>query len=450
MCETVQAEPWLNGTGGIYYNAGKVGIGTTGPGALLDVRGQIIGGFGSQTTAGALDWNHLSNSRPGSGYTLLYGNATNGPNNTGHYYHPFNFEYGGGKSGSGNITQLAIPYGDANSINSGLYIRGRYSSSWSSWRKILSEGPNGNVGIGTIVAGAKLEVRDDTDGNITALMLTSGDGSWVNGQETKVDFTQQGTPISRISSYLDTAGGSRWGFKFYGYNSGLNTTPVMTMKGDGNVGIGTTSPTGKLEVIGGSSGRITLAGTSNDTNANSPKLSFWGQGGTGNVSGPSLQAISTSSYGRHRLAIFQHDAGDYTTEAEVVTVLPSGNVGIGTTSPTSKLSVKGTIAAQEIKVVDTSGWADFVFDEGYQLPSLESVEAYIKKEKHLPDVPSAQRVHTDGLKVSVILAKQMQKLEEHTLYLIALKKENTALKRENERLKAEFFERLAALERKNQ
>ena len=126
MCETVQAEPWLNGTGGIYYNAGKVGIGTTGPGALLDVRGQIIGGFGSQTTAGALDWNHLSNSRPGSGYTLLYGNATNGPNNTGHYYHPFNFEYGGGKSGSGNITQLAIPYGDANSINSGLYIRGRY------------------------------------------------------------------------------------------------------------------------------------------------------------------------------------------------------------------------------------------------------------------------------------------------------------------------------------
>jgi len=110
----------------------------------------------------------------------------------------------------------------------------------------------------------------------------------------------------------------------------------------------------------------------------------------------------------------------------------TGNVGIGTTSPQSKLAVNGTITAKEIKV--ESGWSDFVFDETYALASLDEVESFIHENKHLPDIPSAKQVEQQGLEVSEMLAKQMQKIEELTLYLIELKKGNEALKAKNTEL----------------
>ena len=118
----------------IQRDTGNVGIGTMSPGASLDVRGQIIGGFGAQTTGGTKDWNDTSNTRSGNGYTLLEGNASNGPGPS-TYFHAFNFEYSS-KDGSGNITQFAIPYGAASNVSQGVYMRGRYSGSWSSWKRI--------------------------------------------------------------------------------------------------------------------------------------------------------------------------------------------------------------------------------------------------------------------------------------------------------------------------
>ena len=93
----------------------------------LTLKGQIVGGFGAIGTGGTTDWNHSTNARSGMGYTLLLGNATNGPGGSG-YYHPVTFEYGA-KNGTGNMTQLAIPYYGSSSI----YIRTRYSGTWTSW-----------------------------------------------------------------------------------------------------------------------------------------------------------------------------------------------------------------------------------------------------------------------------------------------------------------------------
>ncbi len=90
------------------------------------------------------------------------------------------------------------------------------------------------------------------------------------------------------------------------------------------------------------------------------------------------------------------------------------------------LAVYGTVKAEEI-IVDTN-WADYVFQEDYQLPSLEHVATFIKENKHLPDVPSQAQVKQEGLKMADMMTLHMKKIEELTLYAIQLKKENDVLK----------------------
>jgi len=104
----------------------------------------------------------------------------------------------------------------------------------------------------------------------------------------------------------------------------------------------------------------------------------------------------------------------------------SGNVGIGTTNPSYKLAVNGTIRAKEI-MVDT-GWSDFVFEENYRLPPLNEVEHFISKNKHLPGVPTEAEVKESGVTLGNISSKLLQKIEELTLYVIQLNKENDSLK----------------------
>ncbi len=95
----------------------------------------------------------------------------------------------------------------------------------------------------------------------------------------------------------------------------------------------------------------------------------------------------------------------------------SGNVGIGTTTPDSKLAVNGTIHAKEVRV-DLSGWPDYVFEPTYNLKPLSEVEAYIKENKHLPEVPAASEVEKNGVQLGEMNKLLMKKLEELTLYMI--------------------------------
>jgi len=81
----------------------------------------------------------------------------------------------------------------------------------------------------------------------TFLTIQNEDGSFANGQENRIDFNQQTSTFGRISSYL-TSGGNIGGFKFYGYNSGLNSSPIMTLIGSGYVGIGTATPTNAFQI----------------------------------------------------------------------------------------------------------------------------------------------------------------------------------------------------------
>jgi len=89
--------------------------------------------FATTSTSGTLDWNHVSNTNPGVGETLLLGTATNGPGGS-NYYHPFNIEYSG-ISGVGNVTQMAVAYGN---VGNELYMRGRFGGTWTGWSRYLN------------------------------------------------------------------------------------------------------------------------------------------------------------------------------------------------------------------------------------------------------------------------------------------------------------------------
>ncbi len=93
------------------------------------------------------------------------------------------------------------------------------------------------------------------------------------------------------------------------------------------------------------------------------------------------------------------------------------------------LSVNGAIVAKEILVsIEETKWADFVFNDNYNLPSLNEVESYIEMNNKLPDIPSADELEEKGLNIAKMQAKLLQKIEELTLYMIQLKKENNKLK----------------------
>jgi hypothetical protein len=112
-----------------------------------------------------------------------------------------------------------------------------------------------------------------------------------------------------------------------------------------------------------------------------------------------------------------------------------GNVGIGTTQPNAKLTVAGTVHAQEVIVDASVPQPDYVFEEDYDLRSLEEIEAFIQANKHLPGIPSASEVEDKGLNAGEMQAKLLEKVEELTLYTIDLKKQNVELLKKVEALK---------------
>ncbi|MCX2680343.1 tail fiber protein [Galbibacter sp. EGI 63066] len=100
-----------------------------------------------------------------------------------------------------------------------------------------------------------------------------------------------------------------------------------------------------------------------------------------------------------------------------------GKVGIGTTNPDSKLTVKGNIHAQEVKLdLNGSVAPDYVFKEGYDIKTLEEVEDYIQKKGHLPNIPSAKEMEEEGIDLKAMNLKLLEKIEELTLHIIELKK----------------------------
>jgi hypothetical protein len=108
---------------------------------------------------------------------------------------------------------------------------------------------------------------------------------------------------------------------------------------------------------------------------------------------------------------------------------PIGNVGIGTFNTEDKLTVNGRIKANEIRV-NGQQIPDYVFEEGYKVGTLEELEVYIKKHKHLPEVPSAREAEDNGIELGEMNKILLKKIEELTLHLIKQDKEIKLLKKQ--------------------
>lgn len=114
------------------------------------------------------------------------------------------------------------------------------------------------------------------------------------------------------------------------------------------------------------------------------------------------------------------------------------DIRIGTTTGATgyRVSVAGKIICEELKVQLQANWPDYVFSAEHPLIPLSELEKEIQRTGHLPGVPGADKLQAEGVELGEMQRIMMEKIEELTLYLIALHKENDAIKGELAALRA--------------
>ena len=183
----------------------------------------------------------------------------------------------------------------------------------------------------------------------------------------------------------------------------------------GLVGVGTTSPKSKLDVSGGD---ITIRNSRINSAESLGRINWRNNYATTERDAARIDVLtkSTGSGAWDYTEMTFSTWNGYNSLSEKMRIASNGNVGIGTNTPDYKLDVEGTIRTRELKV-DMQG-ADFVFEDDYQLRSLEEVHEFITANKHLPDVAPAKEMQENGVNQSEMNQLLLQKIEELTLYII--------------------------------
>jgi hypothetical protein len=289
---------------------------------------------------------------------------------------------------------------------------------------------NGNVGIGTTNPTAKLEVSGDL--KVSGSISLTGSTSQISSVQIHTNKLEVGNSvwiggINEFSTYNDIFTDD--GPLAINCHPGDNHNTILNMN-DGKVGIGISSPTGRFEVKEFNPyGVNTFEILSNDV-PNRRGISIGLDQGGGNADGSFNFWIHKWQNVDNSCAFNFKEAHDNTT---LMKIQKDGKVVIGhglSTPGSYNLYVANGILTEKVKVAVaiTADWSDKVFNNNYNLKSLPEVEEYIKKFKHLPEIPSAEEVVSSGIDLGKMDAKLLQKIEELMLYIIKLNKEIDALK----------------------
>lgn len=328
---------------------------------------------------------------------------------------------GGYQSSTGSAAYSSIALGEECSSTGGKAV----SLGWKS-----SALGNGSVGIG---------YRAKSTGSYSVSI-----GTWADATNTNSISIGKYVKSSNSKSFVIGTGahiGSRLENNIA--NSlmiGLGSTKptLFVTEADSNHGVGQVRIGGlATNTLFNNSGRFQVVDQSSSWNA----FIFNGGGG-----GKGLRVKAGFYNGGH--SIFQveanNSAGSSLAEGSVrFSVKADGRVIIGNPSLATegsggsaqiskndyRLFVEKGILAEKVKVAlaNSADWADYVFEKDYKLKTLSEVEAFIKKNKHLPDVPSAEKVVEEGIDVAKMNALLLQKIEELTLYVIELEKKYEAI-----------------------
>jgi hypothetical protein len=286
--------------------------------------------------------------------------------------------------------------------------------------------------------------------NNTAAGLIGNDGRTFLGASAGLTNTGAYNVAIGFQALRDATGSQNVGV-------GLNAL-VFTTTGSGNTGIGANSlilnTTGSNNM--GLGNNSLYSNVSGGFNIGVGDGALYNSTGSNNVAVGQLAGSATTG---SNSVFIGHNAGSNEAGGDKLYISNSGSVtplvygdfsskflAIGEVSVADRaaaasggyrLLVKGGMMTEKIKVAiaGSGDWADYVFEEGYKMLSLNEVEEYIKVNKHLPNVPSTAEILENGIDVAKTDAKLLEKIEELTLYLIDLSKEVEQLKKENLSLK---------------
>lgn len=450
---------WVTNGANIHYTAGRVGVGTSAPSYPFHVVTSSTTSaspaiMGQNTVSGANTWlygvygnvnSSASSSGPGIGVLGTSSNSTGAGIGV----------YGSTSGAEGvGIKGLAA---SSSGINYGIYAHTNSPDGYAGYFTGARNYFGGKVGIGTTNPNSPLVVTSDQSDMASTVIngsnTYSGTNPWVIGVRGSVSSSSTYAAGPGVGVYGIASSTTGGGVGVYGQANGAQGYAVRAQATsssgvnygiysstysstgfagyftggknyfEGNLGIGTISPLGRLHIHDPNSGNPTVYIT--------PSAQVSGDSST-----IFMAEDYAASYGMYwlydgignQMELFGKN-GATRYGPHLIVNRDNGSIAIGPEFATGyKLSVNGKIICTEVRVNLVADWPDYVFKPGYKLMPVRELGVFVDQNGHLPNIPPAAEIGKSGLEMGEMQRRMMEKIEELSLYIIQQQKEIDALK----------------------